>query len=138
MATFDHIKDPLTGNIVNIHTEAGRNILDNYSNISGRTKLKIDDFFKFRQHEYRVLTTKVRPFLRKVLTKNNMDKYINSHLNYNINDERIESNMTYYITTWNKFMYIISTLIKEYKKHKTPSNIIVLNIHTNKLEIKKT
>lgn len=138
MATFDHIKDPVTGNIVNIHTEVGRNILDNYSNISGRTKLKIDDFLKFRQHEYSVLTTKVRPFLRKVLSKNNMDKYITSHLKYNINDELIESNMVHYITTWNKFMYIISNLIKEYKKYKEPSNIIVLNTQTNKLEIKKT
>tara|TARA_Y100000389_G_C17439104_1_gene507472 strand:+ start:449 stop:865 length:417 start_codon:yes stop_codon:yes gene_type:complete len=137
MNTYDYIKDPATGNLINIHTEHGKDILQQYSNISGRTKINNTDFFKFREHEYNVLTTKVRPFLKKVLSKHELDTYINSHLDYTMENSLLEVNMANYIAVWNNFMYIISNLIKEYKKNKTPTNTIKLDISTNKLKIKK-
>ena len=136
MNTYDYIKDPTTGNLINIHTEYGKDILQQYSNISGRTKINNADFFKFREHEYKVLKNTVRPFLTKVLSQNDLDAYINSHLDYNMEDSLLEVNMANYITTWNKFMYIIDPLIDEYKNHKTYTNTVILDTSTNKLTIK--
>ena len=138
MNSYNYIVDPDTSKFVNIHSEKGINIIENYSNVNGRTRHNLKHFFQFREDEYNVLTNKVRPFLAKILRKTDIDRYINIHLNYDSDTELIETQIENYIQTWNNFMENMSRLFSDYNTIKTSKNNIVLDIETNTLKVKKT
>ena len=81
MSTFNTILDPVSGKRFNIYGKKGREILQNYSDISGRTKIINDSFFQFRQHEFLTLSGKIYPFLESVLDQHQISDYINKFLN---------------------------------------------------------
>ena len=137
MSNFNIITDPESGKQVNIDDKRGLNVLQNYSDVSGRTKLLNDKFFKFREYEFECLNNIVYPFLRMVMDDKLISNYINSHLNCDIyvNYSLHEINVNKYMVCFNKFKTHIDKLIIEYNKYNHIDKLTVkLNIGHERLE----
>lgn len=137
MSNFDIIHDPESGKLVNIDGKRGLDVLQTYSDVSGRTKLLNNKFFKFREYEFESLRNIIYPFLRKVLNDNLIADYINSHMNCDIyvNQSLHEINVNKYMDCFNKFKAHIDKLIVEYNNYNSIDKLNVkLNIGYERLE----
>tara|TARA_B100000902_G_C27201409_1_gene859259 strand:- start:101 stop:526 length:426 start_codon:yes stop_codon:yes gene_type:complete len=139
MDTFNIIIDPETGDKIAISDPKAKDILQKYSDISGRTKQIHKDFFNFRQYEFETMNKVVYPFLETVLNKDEIFAYISKHLNCqeNENSNMNEIYIKNYTTCFDNFIDHITVLITEYNslvtKH-TPKSI-KLNSVSEYLEI---
>ena len=91
MDKFNTITDPETGNNIDINDPKAMSILQKYSDISGRTRQINKEFFKFREFEFNQVNNVVYPFLIKIIAKEKVPDYINSHLNCEINQNHTPS-----------------------------------------------
>ena len=138
MSTFNTILDPVSGKRFSIHGKKGREILQNYSDISGRTKIINDSFFQFREHEFLTLSGKIYPFLESVLDQHQISDYINKFLNTeNCTNYMHEINMKDYIDCFTRFEKHIDQLITKYNSIKDNQNDLRLNVKTDLLEYGK-
>jgi hypothetical protein len=139
MDTFNIIIDPETGDKIAISNPKAKDILQKYSDISGRTKQIHKEFFKFRQYEFETMNKVVYPFLETVLDKVEIFAYISKHLSCqeNENSNMNEIYITNYTTCFDNFIDHMTVLIDEYNslvtKH-TPKSI-KLNSISEYLEI---
>ena len=137
MSNFNIIQAPESGKQIDIYGKQGLHVLQNYSDVSGRTKLLNNNFFKFREYEFESLHTIIYPFLRKVMNDNLIAGYINSHLNSDIyvNHSLHEINLNKYMECFNTFKTHIDELITEYNKYNGVDKLYVkLNIGLERLE----
>ena len=114
MSQFNKILDPDSGISYDIKGNKGINILQKYSDISGRTKSINDDFFKFREYEFLVMTNKIYPFLQKIMNKDKISQYISNRLNSCDKNNLDEININNYKKCFLKFESEIDRLIKAF------------------------
>tara|TARA_X000000950_G_C13824364_1_gene623326 strand:+ start:300 stop:719 length:420 start_codon:yes stop_codon:yes gene_type:complete len=138
MSTFNTILDPISGKRFNIYEKKGREILQKYSDISGRTKTINNTFFQFREHEFLALSGKIYPFLENVLAQNEISNYINKFLNTkSCSNHMDEVNIKDYMDCFTTFEKHIDQLITQYNSIKNNQKNIRLNVKTDLLEYGK-
>lgn len=111
MSKFNKILDPNSGLSYTLDDKKATDILQKYSDISGRTKRVNDDFFKFREYEFLTMTNKIYPFLTKIMGKDKAGAYVDNYLGkfpkHNLN----EININRYKETFLEFENHIDNLI---------------------------
>ena len=141
MDKFNTITDPETGNNIDINDPKAMSILQKYSDISGRTRQINKEFFKFREFEFNQVNNVVYPFLIKIIAKEKVPDYINSHLNCEINQNHTidEIFINQYKSCFNKFIEHINSLKNKYtsliKVHNKKN--ISFNVDTGLFNIKR-
>jgi hypothetical protein len=114
MSQFNKILDPDSGISYDINEKKGISILQQYSDISGRTKSINDDFFKFREYEFLVMTNKIYPFLQEIMDKDKVSQYISNRLNSCDKNNLDEININNYKKCFLKFESEVDRLIENF------------------------
>ena len=114
MSKFNKILDPDSGISYDIKEKKGINILQKYSDVSGRTKSVNEDFFKFREYEFLVMTDKIYPFLQTIMNKDKISQYINNRLNSCGKNNLDEININNYKQCFLRFEREIDRLIEKF------------------------
>ena len=118
MSKFNIILDPDSGISYDIKEKKGINILQKYSDVSGRTKSVNEDFFKFREYEFLVMTNKIYPFLLKIMDKDKISQYISNRLNSCDKNNLDEININNYKKCFLKFESEVDRLIENFNIRK--------------------
>lgn len=118
MSKFNKILDPNSGLSYTLDDKKATDILQKYSDISGRTKRVNDDFFKFREYEFLTMTNKIYPFLTTIMNKDKIAPYVNKYLGKFSKHNLNEVNMKRYKETFLEFENHIDNLISNLNQKK--------------------